>query len=733
MKSYRIAMRLYLFLCCVLLTGGCGKKESSIDYDCSGYQQYAFRTIRDEKDVCAFAVSPDGKIMVSTWDEKMFCYDLTGMKTEELELTSIYQKICFDRENCYAYDYNQGAIVELEDGGVRVIESSIPFHTIRNMVALDGKLYVLGILRTGENSEKFLNFGEKNFEYLGETVYCINTADGSYETLSLENIVAECRTEDDRLYFYGWKEDKYYLYEYDTAAKKITEKLHQDGMRNSLAVAVGGGYMFAVTPDAGLIALNLQTGEENSIAPEDYAMFGNDLQFYRGNLFLNGREIIQAAFVTTEGELLVLADDEGQKETITAQATVIPGQDASLTATPTPVPLRDEKITICSWKTYYDNLDTSVLKWYSGMKSRFLEMPIDFETAATELMAGNSDVDIYLLPSGHPVSLRCRDLGMYVSLNESDIITDYLESCWDSVQGAAAAENGDIWMLPIDIGVDTTWYIPENMKVFGLSEQNLDTMQHYMETLERLNGNTGEYRYYNNATYFISLCDARYDLNYNDYEKKQIDFKTDLYRWLAKTLWTGWDMNSDAPYHPLFHRTNQDYEAGFAGTVGETYDFDQSRVIFKTGHDAEHLMYYFVENGEINEKLQGWRVMAAPAVEDISEKIPGGLVFAMVNPYSKQKEAAVEYLEGLITGGAAARRSATAVFLQKDLEAYSDIYDVSLPAVRDLQELYGKATIRFGYCWDGYTTYINEYQRGLITLEQALDRAQKRRETGLME
>ena len=742
MKRLHIGIKFFILIVCVSLAGGCGKSSKAPSFDRSGYEPCTFSTVERENGLEAFAVSPDGEILAGTAGGSLISYDLSGAEQQEKMPGSFYGNFCFDGEHCYAYDYNQSAVVELFDDAraPRVVTNSILFHTIRNIVALDGKIYVLGIPFTAQNQEEFFAFGMNDFENYGEIVYQIDAEDGSYTTLPLKNITAEYRSEDGKLYFYGWEEKDYILYLYDTKKMKTETEYRRDAMRNSLAIVVEGGYLFAMTPDAGLIAINLQDGEEAEIARHAYTMFGNDLQFYRGNLFLYDtmkRTLLRAAFITADGEVEVLAGSIGAEsqpgETLAGNGDATGQLSGSSAVSADPdLPKRDEKIVVCGVENFERLLNIGKVKELTGMKTKFIRMPSDYEAAVTELMAGNSEIDIYLL-GGDIVSRRCRDIGLYVGLQDSQIISEYLDSCLDSVQGIAQLENGEIWMLPLDTYIDATWYVPENMEHFGLATDNLDTIREYLETLENLQGRMGEYQFYCNGTTFLSICDEAYNHAYNDFDNGKVNYLTDTYRWLAEKLWTGWNMNSQYPFHPLFHSVIQDYTATDVATVGATRDFDKSRVIFKTGAASDHLMYQFVADGTINEKLEGWRVMGTPGMDVPREETGMGLTFAVVNPYSRQKEAAVAYLEGIIAGGAKTRRSAMSVFLKKNLEDYAEIYDISLPAVRDLHELFSRAVCGLGSVWAPYRDYIVEYQQGLITLEQALIKHQRQFEGGLYE
>ena len=104
-----------------------------------------------------------------------------------------------------------------------------------------------------------------------------------------------------------------------------------------------------------------------------------------------------------------------------------------------------------------------MVKELTGMKTKLVSRPVDYEPMVTELMGGNSEVDIYLFGTGDMFSRRCRDLGIYEDLQGSEIISGYLEKCIDSVKQVARTDEGELFMLPLDISTDMTWYIEENL------------------------------------------------------------------------------------------------------------------------------------------------------------------------------------------------------------------------------------------------------------------------------
>ena len=740
--------KFFVLFAAIFFIVGCGKdsgRKEIADADCSGYEVVDFVSIPMEDGVEAFIVREDGTILCSGGDEKLYVCEGTGENPQEIPSSSFYGNLCAEDGVFYAYDYKNLAVVQLgEDSGLpeihtRGIQSLVAFHTIRNMVASDGKIYVLAIPLTEENTEDFYSFGIERFEDYGEQVYCIDVASGESHTLGLAHITAEYCSEDGRLFFYGWQEEQYYLYEYDTKKEKIAQKLSFDSMGNLLNIVVEGGYLFGFDPSEGLLGIDLKNGEKTVWSSDVYAMFGNDLQFYRGNLFVNdiaAKEIRQVLVVDTQGEI---RERQDVLDPAVADGTIGDAKEDKdsgstvelLEHTPsvTEWPKRTETVTVAS--AAYLPFSAREIKRICGMRTKEVELPVDLEAIVTELMAGNPDVDIYVFPLVWPLTQRIKELGLYAPLNDSGIISDHIGKCFDYVTAAATNGNGDIWMLPMYEYAQVTWYIPENMEKLGVTPEELGTVDGYLAVLERLHGETGKYRYYNQASVFWNQCDALYDMVYNDYESGQVNFDTERYRSLAEFFWTGWDRYSGLQAnHPWFFNAEQQQTGEHR--AGKTPDFDRNSVIFKTDHVSSHLykeLFSVPEQSRIF--LEGWRAIPFPSLETGQETGLASIHYAYVNPYSKQKNAAVEYLE--VIAANQNRIVGLPVFFREDVEYYEELYDTSMPAFQDIYGIYKNSAVKYGYSWDLSMEYITDYQRGLITLDEAIERRQKIAVTGLYE
>ena len=754
MKVRKLLERPAAFVVFVMLFAGsifagCGgdDKENIAGADRSGYEELDFHAITRPEGMDSFVLRPDGTVLGGGSAGKLYAYAKDGTGQQEVAGSGSPQSFfCMDGEKLYAYDYGKGAVVELTgkpDAGittledVRVVTDAAAFHTIRNMVALDGKVYVLAVPLTKENAEEFYSFGAGEYEDYGVQVYCIDAESGEFQVLGLENVTAEYRSEDGRLFFYGWEEERYYLYEYDVKKEKVAAKITFGSMGNLLNVVVEGGYLFGISASEGLVGIDLKSGEKEILSSGMHAILGNDLQFYRGNLYVNhaaAMQIQRVLVMDANGEIRVFGDGLG---TGVADGNLgdgqdpdhVPGDKTDVEAQPTEKPKRKERIAVSALG--YLSFNTQEIQRISGMRTKQIEQSFDLEALVAELMAGNPAVDIYLFPYSWPLTQRIKELGLYEPLNDSEIISGYLGKCFGYIQTAATNDNGDIWMVPVEESCGGTWYIPENMEKFGVSPEELCTLDSYIGVLERIHDKLDGYHYFNNANTFMELCDAQYDAYYNDYETGEINFDTELYRNMAEFFWPNWDRYGSAQAnHPLFFKLEQ-----LIGNVKQTWktpDFDRDKVIFKTIVMNQHLVSE-VQMGseEFRGLLEGWRVLPFPKFASESEKNLVGLTYAYINPYSKQKAAAIEYLETVLDNQVQLVKAVS--FFREDMEYYEPYYNTSLPAFQDIYDIHKNSDVMCGYSWDLYTDYITDYQRGLITFDEAIERRQRKAVTGLYE
>jgi len=327
-----------------------------------------------------------------------------------------------------------------------------------------------------------------------------------------------------------------------------------------------------------------------------------------------------------------------------------------------------------------------------------------------------------------------REQGGYVSLTDSKPIRNYLASCFEWVGKAARTAGGETWMLPLYFDIPMLWTVPENFDHFGLTPADVAYFDDYLQAVKDLNQTKGDY-----TTHITSFENAetqwrlQYEMTYCDYKKGLVAFGTDLFRNFYNTMFTGWHTYGDtslaSSYHPILQYDQRKYWDSFSSEGGGlTADYDTAHVIFK----IEYLSAQLAQLATLGGGLTDWRALPMPRLTEKVEKNYAFCTLAVVNPYSKHKEQAVAYLEAAASDMMSS--VVKPVFVQKDLSAYNGHYDMSVPAYRDIYDIFSNGaaiedTADLGLTW----TNFDDYQNGKITLDEAVKEIQRQAELWLNE
>lgn len=170
-------------------------------------------------------------------------------------------------------------------------------------------------------------------------------------------------------------------------------------------------------------------------------------------------------------------------------------------------------------------------------------------------------------------------------MNESNSINDYIKGCFDFISKYSISANGEIWGVPLMANAEGIVYVPENFERYGLSRDDIKYFTNFMKTLERFKDIGDDCRIITGGSepFFWSMYN-QYSFTYNDYDKKQANFKTDLFKSIF-TLLDGYHANI-GENHPLFYTGNQYYYKDEIG-IDHWYGNNPQKVIFKLSSISE--------------------------------------------------------------------------------------------------------------------------------------------------
>lgn len=360
-----------------------------------------------------------------------------------------------------------------------------------------------------------------------------------------------------------------------------------------------------------------------------------------------------------------------------------------------------ESLVIGYNSAYYAPVQTGEVNKACGVSASIYETPMHDDELKLELLSGNSNVDIYIFPSSIRLGRDLRATGGYVPLTD-EAIKAAQDKYYDWLADYCVNDNGDIWCVPIDAGVSATYYVPENLEALGIKPEELTTLDGYYSALEKVKAQD-KYKYYGTAEMLsYAMLDRNYPANYGYHDYDNDEFKNAFAR-----VYDGfvlWEDPTTIGSHPLFNNLY----------ISEEWGHGQNLV------SAENVAFMndlgFEEDVE---RPEDWRAIKLPCVKSSDEKSGAYISYAIVNPYSKKKEAAEAYLGYIAETGLRFRTERT--FLYKDKSMYADVFDTETPYFNDLYSLNENAAVVEALAKlnsdSDVRPWVKEYQRSEITLD----------------
>ena len=366
---------------------------------------------------------------------------------------------------------------------------------------------------------------------------------------------------------------------------------------------------------------------------------------------------------------------------------------------------------------YYDHLDklvervciTDVLKenkeirmlindndttYIYGCGYQMKKQEVDIDTFSLKVLARDSDFDLYLLKSSDANAYNIKKNGAFYSLNEVEGVKEYLDACFPYLKEVATDEDGDIWMIPIQVRIPGIFYD----KDYCLSQDVDFSTMNYEEFLaftEQVESQTPEKI---NNVHAIAEFFAQY-LNVEN------SFDTELFRSNAKQLKNWYETVGENPYSYIMPTR---YNGELQGQLAEFF--------YEYKAFSSDLPQYAQDIKELGvEDRVG--MIGVPKITEGLENV-GTCAFFAVNPQSQNLEATLEYLSTLCTYLMAQED----FFLLADESMYSDS-----PFMKECYELYANGSIYFAMDEEVYSSVFKEYLEGNIELEDMIQEIERKR------
>jgi hypothetical protein len=697
---------LSLLLACVLLLTSCtGVSPSASPLNIENLSLSIYRT-----DLRAFTMSPDGEFYAIPVDGVLTQLSYDGEEIKTYPGTEQFYVPHAHEEYIYAYDSAQHkfARVNTASGDITSIGNEIVPNEIKNIVVAGDTLYALLVLPCEESHDHLkahdYSMNADGYMDYGEQLIAFDVKSGKMTDTKIEHVIAIYAGADNTLYYYAYLDNSYRLYSY---SKGKSTRIADMSEVNYLATFVyeNNQFVYLSARDRSIWIRDMTNGQAIKVYDEFLIFTAADIQYYAGNVTLLKAEFLETPEQSIRRELYSFNVEH-----------------------PFGVQLENLKVTVSTGDPGL--LNTGIISEASGITISY-KMDFIYEVErTTALMAGEPDVDVYL---GYATSIETSsrlNTGLYVPLNQSGIIKDYLDNCFDYISDIAHTPSGDTWMLPLYAGAVVLWYVPENMERFGVTPEDIRYFDGFVETVKRLNEeSTEQSAYVDFPLTLMQDLQFQYETTYHNYEENKVDYNTDLFTRIFKTIYEDFTAYGDP--HPIFRSSILDEQWRANNRLAwEQPCYDKRRVIFKQAGVDSH-MNRIIEILK-SDPLDGWRALPMPRV---SEDVQGNAVYlqyAVINPLSRNKETAMKLLETIAANPLEMIRERH--FLTKDPEAYREYYDISQPGFHDLLQVFQDGMVVIGgYPGDYNNHYIAEYQSGRLTAEEAIMTLQREVEMWLNE
>ena len=698
-KTIFILIFILIFTAC-----GSGVKIDEMEFE---YKKLEFFKIEQEGDVYFefFTMIDDTRLAVLAFDFKNLStakiYN-NGNLYKEKVLEKRYMGLCYGDNSLFTFNQTESTLekfnmdLEVE----KILLHDFDFVEIKNLSYSDNKLFFIVVHNIDEDYLDKINDASLSGDYMsfGEIAYMYDLETNELKDLKINNVIAQALAPDDNIYYYCFSGNKYQLQKYSIDTGKVENVTDINNVGYAFGFIFYNDIFLYSDNMTNLRSMNLSTNLNVIQKTGTLTYGGGDMQFYKGNLIILNRNTANIEILS----LFVAEDDENMPE----------------------LKHRGEEITIGSRRNENEFIEAGI---DCGISASIYKFPLDLELIKMKLLAGDSDIDIYVLTPDFYIPSVINN-GQYVPFNDSGILSSHVNNCFDYIKDYFTTENGDIWAAPLTINTDVTWYVPENMEKFNLTYDDVKTFDSYMDTLKRLKNNTGEYLYFNFSENLHYYLHEKYDINYNDFKNGFADYNTDIYRNFFDLMRTGWvRFSSKYEDHPYFnspvhnHLINRD-----EGRAPQS--FDKNVVIFQTDSVIDYIEF------DNRENLNNWRAFPTPIFINESEKNPVNMNFAVVNPNSEKIEAATEYLEYLVSNTNEYLGNKGS-FLMKDRSTYTNFYDINSPCFNDLYEIFANGAINeTPYpSWEAQGDIIVDYQNERLTLDDVVSQLNRIAEMAMNE
>jgi|GEM_PF-285895 len=591
-------------------------------------------------------------------------YDKHGKETGSYDLGEGYHaNLCVYNDKLYTSTYTDQGLIFTEysfsEKEYSVYSIDYEITGVLGMVIMNNTIFMVG----WEDTDAIHSCNDKSHEHgisdnvhnhdsifyddyinMGEVALSIELDTFKINKIDIENIVNLGKYMNDKILYYAYDiSNGYYFTVYDPVKQEFSEKTY-----NNLGYLFS--YAYADVNDS-IIFYDHKNGKLTSASKNDSAV----------------RVDLLSHTVTASGNDIVYSNNFYY---------ILDGKNGNIYRTEYKQAVNIKEIEII-YSTEYMNdpfgcgyaINTSVL---------------DYQEFVLRILARDSDYDICMMNSKQIISRNIRDKGSFYPLNDLPMVQEYLDTCFPYLKEAATNDNGDIWMLPIEVNIPHIIYNPSNCLEKGVDFNKDYSLEELFEIANRLYSEPDLHdKYQLNAYQVQAYIINQYNSQFAPQNGKY-SYDTVLFRKICEML---------------KRATASDSLFTWIKPPGAAFDLDD--------YYSDYL--FTLEPYQFNafdlSAYNNLRASALPVINNETVPSPADVVFLCVNPYSKNLNDTLNFINSYCAY--MMMRNDIFMFDNKEIYPFSDTQ-----LANDLYNIYSNAEVCFELSpdifWNDYLDYKND-------------------------
>lgn len=322
------------------------------------------------------------------------------------------------------------------------------------------------------------------------------------------------------------------------------------------------------------------------------------------------------------------------------------------------------------------------------------------ENQTLKILAGDSDIDIYFLYLSDMQFIKEKGL---CSPIESDIIEQFNSKTFSALRDYCVDENGDIIAMPVSQQISALYAPKRAVDELGIEAEDIEYLDDFLELVRSYDGKRQNYGFH---TMFYYELENQYHYYYCDLENGEFEYDNEVFRKLYEDLLGGWVADGN------------DYRPEFSKFIGD-YVLDEDENLFTYISISRMLSVTDAEkNKTITDSLVCFPIPKLD--ENVENNVVSSAAFTYINPYSKNKEAAIELLETIAQNYYEVTYWYSIPYIFSDMSMYPDAIDTDSQLFKDYIAMCNNSKMLL-YSVNDEVSYIDwQYSRYELTLDDAI-------------